>query len=226
MTIKSVLFDLDGTLLDRDASIEQFIRSQRDRLSTYLNHIPESEYTARFIELDCQGHVWKDKVYQSLVEQFQIKGLSWQDLLKDYETNFRFHCLPFPYLLETLNALRKEGYLLGIITNGMTEFQYRSIDGLGIRDYFDPILISEAEGLRKPEAAIFQRALEKLNLSATESVFVGDNLEVDILGAKSAGLKTIWKRNLHWLEVECADAAIDELKEILTIIHELESNLK
>jgi putative hydrolase of the HAD superfamily len=74
--IKSVIFDLDGTLLDRDASVEQFVSVQHDRLSEYLSHIPKNDYIARFIELDCHGHVWKDKVYQSLVSEFAIEGKS------------------------------------------------------------------------------------------------------------------------------------------------------
>ncbi len=66
-------------------SLEQFIAIQYDRLINTLNHISKSDYIGRFIELDCHGHVWKDKVYQELVEEFKIKGLSWQMLLQDYE---------------------------------------------------------------------------------------------------------------------------------------------
>ena len=110
--IKSVLFDLDGTLLDRDTSIEQFIWAQYDRLIDRLNHIPKSEYTTRFIELDCHGHIWKDKVYQTLVGEFEISGISWEELLDDYETQFQFHCVPFPGLIEMLTTLKQQGYLL------------------------------------------------------------------------------------------------------------------
>jgi hypothetical protein len=42
----------------------------------------------RFIELDCLGHVWKDKVYQTLVAEFKIDRISWQELLNDYESQF------------------------------------------------------------------------------------------------------------------------------------------
>jgi putative hydrolase of the HAD superfamily len=66
---QAVLFDLDGTLLDRDASVEQFVSIQYDRVSEHLSHIPKSDYIARFIELDCHGHVWKNKVYQALVTE-------------------------------------------------------------------------------------------------------------------------------------------------------------
>jgi len=155
--LKAVLFDLDGTLLDRDASLEQFILAQYNRLNAHLSHISKIDYLTRFIKLDCRGHVWKDKVYQALVTEFEIKGMSWQTLLDDYETQFQFHCVPFPFLVEMLDALKQQRYLLGIVTNGRGKFQSRSIAGLGIGDYFDVILISEVEQVRKPQPEIFRR---------------------------------------------------------------------
>jgi putative hydrolase of the HAD superfamily len=221
--MKSVIFDLDGTLLDRDASVEQFISVQYDRLSEHLSHIPKNDYTARFIELDCHGHVWKDKVYQSLVSEFAVEGVSWQSLLEDYEMQFQFHCVQFQFLTEMLNELKKQDYLLGIITNGRSPFQARAIDGLGIRDYLDAILISEVEQVRKPQVEIFQRAMNRLGVSASDSVFVGDHPEADIVGAKNAMMKTIWKRNLFWTEPKEADAIIDELSEIPGILTQFNS---
>jgi putative hydrolase of the HAD superfamily len=211
---KSVLFDLDGTLLNRDASVEQFIAVQYDRLSAQLSHISKIDYTNRFIELDCHGYVWKDKVYQYLVAEFKIESMTWQALLNDYETQFQFHCVPFPNLVKMLNTLQQQGYLLGIISNGRGEFQTKAISGLGIQNYFDVTLISEIEGVRKPAPEIFQRAMTRLGVSAQNSVFVGDNPDADILGAKSAGMRTIWKRSSQWVEATEADATIDELNEI------------
>jgi putative hydrolase of the HAD superfamily len=216
--IKAVIFDLDGTLLDRDASVEQFIAIQYDRLSHNLSHIAKNDYIARFIELDCHGYVWKDKVYQQLVEEFQIDGLTWQMLLQDYEQQFQHHCIPFSGLVEMLILLRKQGYLLGIISNGRGEFQAHAIEGLGIQDYFDVILISEFEQIRKPEAEIFHRAAQRLGVIHQDCVFVGDNPEADIIGAKNAGMKVIWKRNLSWQESKEADAIVDELHEIPVIL--------
>jgi putative hydrolase of the HAD superfamily len=221
MTIKSVLFDLDGTLLDRDKSIDRFIDIQYDRLNCYLNHTPKVDYATKFIELDSNGHVWKDEVYRNLVVEFNIEGITWQDLLADYETQFQLHCVPFPWLIELLDTLKQQGYSLGIISNGRGEFQNRAISGLGIRDYFDAILISEIEGVRKPESAIFQRGIDRLGSSAQNSVFVGDNPTADIDGAKQAGMQAIWKRNPHWLEAKQADAVINELNEIPALLERL-----
>jgi putative hydrolase of the HAD superfamily len=216
--IKSILFDLDGTLLDRDTSIEKFIQAQYDRLATCLSHIPKIDYTTRFVELDCHGHVWKDRVYQTLVTEFDIGGMSWEALLDDYETQFQFHCVPFADLMEMLTTLKQQGYLLGIITNGRGQFQDRAIGGLGICDYFDVVLISEIERVRKPQPEIFHRAMNRLGVSAQASVFVGDNPEADIVGAKNANMRTIWKRNFQWLEPKEADAIIDGLNEIPSIV--------
>ena len=102
--VESVLFDLDGTLLDRDTSVKQFIAVQYDRLTEQLSHIPKQDYIDRFIDLDCHGHVWKDKVYQELVVEFVIEGVSWQSLLKDYEMQFQYHCVPFQFLTEMLSG--------------------------------------------------------------------------------------------------------------------------
>lgn len=225
---KAIIFDLDGTLLDRDSSLRSFIANQYDRFLFCLGHIDKTDYIDRFVQLDCRGHVWKDKVYQSLVQEFAICGssseaiakISWKTLLHDYETQFRHSCIPFPYLKETITLLQKQDYLLGMITNGRETFQSRSIQGLGIHDYFDTILISETEQLRKPQPEIFQRALFRLSVTAQESVYIGDNPEADIIGAKNAGLKTIWKRNQFWSEPNEADAIIDELDEILPIIEQ------
>ena len=163
-------------------------------------------------------NVWKDKVYQSLIEELEIAQVSWQFLLDDYETKFINHCVPFPYLIDTINLLKQQDYLLGMITNGRTIFQSRSIQGLGIEKYFNTIVISEAEQIRKPQPEIFQIALSKLKTTAKTSVYIGDNPQADVVGAKKAGLKAIWKRNQFWSEPTEADAVINELDEILPIL--------
>ncbi len=219
--VKSVLFDLDDTLLDRNTSIDKFIEAQYDRLIVHLNHISKTDYVTRFIELDCHGYVWKDRVYQDLVLEFAIDSISWQALLEDYETQFQFYCVPFPFLTETLINLKQQKYLLGIVTNGLGHIQNRSLKGLGIRDYFDVILISEIEQVRKPQPEIFQRAINRLGVTAQDSVFIGDHPEADIKGAKNVGMKAIWKRNLNWWEAKEADAIINELSDIPLILEQL-----
>lgn len=117
--IKAVLFDLDGTLLNRDESVKVFVNKQYDRLENLVGHIPKAKYVTRFIELDNRGYVWKDKVYQRLVDEFKITDLTWEELLQDYINEFKNNCIPFPNLVSMIKELRSNNLVLGIITNGM-----------------------------------------------------------------------------------------------------------
>jgi len=58
-----------------------------------LSHIPKEQYVSRFIELDNHGYVWKDKVYQQLIEEFNICSVTWEELLEDYLDNYKHHCI-------------------------------------------------------------------------------------------------------------------------------------
>lgn len=120
-----------------------------------------------------------------------------------------------------LAFFKQQDYRLGIVSNGRGIFQSRAIDGLGIASFFDTILISEVEELRKPQPEIFHRALFKLSSVANEAVFVGDDPEADVRGAKSAGLKAVWKRNQFHIEPKEANSIIDELYELPNIVRQL-----
>lgn len=215
--IKAVVFDLDGTLLDRDSSLKRFIADQFVRLNRFLGHISEKQYIERFIELDAHGYVWKDKVYQQLAEEFKIEGISAEGLLQDYVNEFQNHCIPFQGLKDLLEKLKKRSIRLGMITNGKGQFQMNNIVALGIEDYFDCILISELEGLKKPDPEIFQRALERMGLAANDCLFVGDHPDNDVEAAIKAGMHGVWKKNGQWKSTE-ADFQIDKLEELLDII--------
>ena len=216
--IKAVIFDLDGTLLNRDESVKKFIDHQYDRLYKWVNHIPKEDYITRFIELDHRGYVWKDKVYQQLTEEFAIRGVTWEELLQDYISHFKDHCIPFPNLVDLLEELRRNQWILGIITNGMGQFQMDSIKALGIEKYFEAILVSEWEGLKKPDPAIFLRALYRLNASPNHSVYVGDHLENDVKASQKAGMEGIWKKDTQWSNVE-AEYMIEDPLELPALLH-------
>ena len=217
--IKAVLFDLDGTLLNRDESVKRFIDDQYDRLNNCLGHIQREEYMTRFIELEKHGYVWKDKVYSQLVEEFKITEVSWEGLLADYISSFKNHCVPFPNLIPMLEELKRTGYKIGMITNGYGQFQMDNVQALGIENYFDTILISEWEGIKKPDAQIFKRALMQLNVTAMQAVFIGDHPVNDILASRNAGMTGIWKRDLHW--DENTELVVDDLKELPSIIEKV-----
>lgn len=216
--IKAVMFDLDGTLLDREESVRRFIHDQYARLKERLTGIEERDYVTRFIELDNHGYRWKDAVYDQLIQEFEISGITRRELLDDYVNEFQHFCVAFANLDPMLNALKTRGLRLGIITNGFGEFQMISIRGLGIRDYFDCILISEWEGMKKPNPELFHRALEALGVTPDTAMFVGDHALHDIQAAKRVGMRTVWKRNDRWAESEAgADESIDDLSELIVM---------
>ncbi|MBB6673523.1 HAD family hydrolase [Cohnella nanjingensis] len=216
---KAILFDLDGTLLDRDRSLLDFVRAQYDRISAF-RHVDKPAFVRRFIELDAKGYVWKDRVYQSLLSEFQADH-SWEALLEDYIDGFRHHCVGFPGLHEMLGHLRDKGLKLAIITNGYTRFQENNIMALQLPPYFDEIVVSEREGVRKPDPEIFHRALRRLNVTPGEAVYVGDHPANDIRAARQAGMRAVWKEDAYYAKPDEANWTIRQLSEISALADHL-----
>lgn len=77
---------------------------------------------------------------------------------------------------------------LHLITNGFEEVQQKKIDNCGIRKLFTTITTSEEAGVKKPEPGIFELALSKANAQPDESLMIGDDIKVDIEGARNIGM--------------------------------------
>ncbi|WIY60764.1 HAD family hydrolase [Bacillus arachidis] len=215
--IRAVLFDLDGTLLDRRQSLESFIGDQYNRYAAHFTEIEKNEYCTRFVQLDNNGYTWKDKVYAILLKEYNITTLTVEQLLHDYVTEFTNHCIPFPNMHELLQQLQNQNIAIGIITNGFTEFQMNNLRALQLHTYTNTILVSEAEGIKKPHPAIFERALKQLNVQAEECIYVGDHPENDVMGAEKAGMTAVWKKDSFWKDFEHSHAVRD-LLEILSFV--------
>ncbi|MGM0846740.1 MAG: HAD family hydrolase [Bacillota bacterium] len=212
--MKAILFDLDRTLHDRDASVLQFLKVQHQRLNEIHHSSIPYAYIDRFIELECNGYVWKDKVYSALSDEFSLP-LTPQELLHEYETGFHPHCLEIDGASSLLNLLKKNGFKVGLVTNGMTDMQNNTINSLGIRAYFDSIIISEEAGIKKPDPAIFKMAAELLETSPSECLYVGDHYENDIAAAHKAGMKAAWLSDCELpAEEHEADLKISSLSEL------------
>jgi HAD superfamily hydrolase (TIGR01662 family) len=103
------------------------------------------------------------------------------------------HWLPETDAHATLQTLREQGYRLGLISNAGDDADVQTlVDKAGLRSYFDTILTSAAMGIRKPNPRIFLAALEHWGYRPSQAAMVGDSLGADILGARNAGLFSVW----------------------------------
>ena len=122
-----------------------------------------------------------------------------------------------------LRELKKK-YRLGLVSN----FAYppaikKTLRKFRLSKFFDAIVISGDIGWRKPSPKIFEKALKKLHVSASETVFVGDAPFQDIAGAKRVGMKTVLLRRLHEKEsvdTDNPDKIISALGELLMILQD------
>ena len=190
MESTAVIFDLDGTIHDRAQGIRAFASNQYNRLG--INPSLASKYTHRFIELDANGMVWKDKVYEVLTKEFDLVGNPpIESLVNEYIETYPSFSIEIEGSTRTINALRSSGIKVGILTNGPSILQRSVISSLGFDDIVDAVVISEESGFRKPQNEIYSLILSKLGVVANHSVMVGDSLEADIEGALAAGVHPV-----------------------------------
>lgn len=219
--IAAVLFDLDETLLDRTTSLIAFLADQHSRFGSRLGACSFSDWRDRFLAIDARGHVHKSIVYPAILSEFGGDLSLKDELLADYRSQCSAFARPFSGMADTLQQLRSRGLRIGIVTNGETEFQSRHIKALGLEPMVDAILISQAEGLRKPDKALFQLAALRLHTITSDCLMVGDNPIADILGAHAAGMQTAWFRcGFDWPEPQTPPpgAVIDQLSEVLALV--------
>lgn len=150
--------------------------------------------------------------------------------LKDFHSVTQAHWIPESDAAPTLDALRDMGYRMGLISNAADDRNTQAlVDKAGVRPYFEVVLSSAAEGIRKPNPLIFRRALERLGAAPDRAAMVGDTLGADILGAKNAGIYSIWitrrantPANQAHLETIAPDAHISTLSELPDLLRSLE----
>jgi putative hydrolase of the HAD superfamily len=213
-----VIFDLDGTLLDRRLSFERFMRDQWQRFFRDLQSVDQAEYVRAVIELDGDGYAPRRELFAGTLARFELPAELADTLLPDYRAGFPGACVLFPDALQTLSSLRAAGLKLGLITNGSVRMQSGKLRCLALEPAFDTVLISDGEGVSKPDPEIFRRALERLGTNASDAVFVGDHPDVDVSGARAAGMKAVWRRDRTVSRTVEADAIIEELGELLPLL--------
>ncbi len=125
-----------------------------------------------------------------------------------------------PGAIELIELLKDRGLILGVISNNDGTTQEKC-EEVGIKNYFDIIADSTNLGFVKPDSRIFQFVLEKLNISSSEALHIGDLYGSDVLGGLNAGLDVIWlnKRRIQRLD----GTQILEVKSLSEIIAQLQA---
>jgi putative hydrolase of the HAD superfamily len=91
---------------------------------------------------------------------------------------------------EALGRLRAVGLRLGVVSNSDGRVE-QALQAAGLRHYFDVVIDSSLAGVEKPDPRIFQAALDALGVEPGEALYVGDLYEIDVLGARAAGIDAV-----------------------------------
>jgi HAD superfamily hydrolase (TIGR01509 family) len=91
---------------------------------------------------------------------------------------------------KALARLKAAGLLLGVVSNSEGRVE-KALEAAGLRKYFDVVVDSGVLGIEKPDPRIFQAALKALGVEPDEALYVGDLYEVDIVGARAAGMEAV-----------------------------------
>jgi putative hydrolase of the HAD superfamily len=207
--LQAVIFDLGNTLIHftgtwpevmrrADTALIQYLQAAgldvdqhsflpefRDRLNAYYQERESEfiEYTTRYYLKEILAEYGYLDVPEALLTE----------ALQGYYAVSQDNWLPEEDALPTLDALKQRGYRLGLISNAADDADVQTlVDKAGIRDYFDQILTSAALGIRKPDPRVFKPLLDSWGFVPERVAMVGDTLGADILGARNAGLFSIW----------------------------------
>jgi putative hydrolase of the HAD superfamily len=186
VALQGILFDLDGTLFAREAAFWLWLREE-------ARHAPQSATGldwAQVVRLDQRGRGPKPRLLEYLALALSWPERSLEARLQRLRQGILGQARADPRLLALLGRLRRS-YRLGVVTNGSSQAQRGKLSGLQIETFFDPIIVSEEVGHRKPEFAIFRLAARGWPLAHAEVLFVGDDAILDIGGAKGAGMQTL-----------------------------------
>jgi putative hydrolase of the HAD superfamily len=125
----------------------------------------------------------------------------------------------FPGAFETVEALKREGIRLALITNGPSESQRRKVATFDLSRHFEHIQIEEEFGAGKPEEHVYLHAMSVLGVAPQETWMVGDNLEYDVGAPQRLGIFGIWHdgwgRGLPSTSSTKPDRVITRLKQLL-----------
>ncbi len=189
------LFDLDNTLVDRTVAFGLAL----PRLAEHYGLDPD-EVVPFMIETDQDGGVGWEVWMTRTIERFDIDTTA-----DEMAATFRPHYLACyqvePEVRDGLHRLKQKGWQIGVVTNGPPS-QSEKVTGTGLDRVVDGWVVSEEVGVRKPDRRIFEIAADHCSSSLDGGWMVGDSAPADMVGARNAGLRSVWlHRGRDWAEV-------------------------
>jgi HAD superfamily hydrolase (TIGR01549 family) len=236
MKVEAVLFDLFDTLILLESG-EAYYRPSLKKLHEFLvkNGINDSfedfervyfEVRDKFYSESCnleEPH-FNVRVSETL-RRLGYKLDASDPIVKGATAAFAEEFVRYATLdAEALDVLRKlhEKYKLGLVSNfAIPEYGWKLLDKFSLKQFFDAVIISGEVNRRKPSPEIFEKALKSLNVEASRAVFVGDMPDLDVMGPKSVGMKTILikRRPIENMSTK-PDKLITHLCELLSVFED------
>ena len=211
--IKAIFFDAGDILYyrhRRNEHLNQFLNGKK------LNPAPNlEEEKARLKELAFVGKMKRHDYYAEVIRLYGVtdpleiaEGV--RALADDSDT-----VAIYDGVAETLLELKKRGFILGIITDTSMPFsnKLRWFEEHGFGDIWDVVISSREIGIRKPEAIMYELALNQANVSPAQAMFVGHKTS-ELIGARSVGMKIAACNNDPDAP---ADYYLKEIRELLTL---------
>jgi putative hydrolase of the HAD superfamily len=210
------LFDLDNTLLDREAAFarwaEAFIRE----------HALRQEAWPFMRSADQDGMTPKEALFEQMRAEFDV-STDVEELLARYYLDY-----PDCYTVDVetvrgIRQLRSQGWRVAVVTNGGPA-QMAKLEATNLTGEFDAICVSEIVGVRKPDPAIFEMAAD-LCERPVEGWMTGDSVAADMAGGRRVGLRTIWiARGRTWTSTDpVPDSVVETVPQAVKLILESDS---
>lgn len=203
---KNFIFDLYGTLIDvkTDETSKNFYKKYTKWLRKKGYFFTWREFMIPFLRIE-QAYRLRPSRYKNpeiaiepvFREVFATKGYVMDDeKLREMAEGFRRlsteHMYLYPDSLSCLQALKKAGKRIFLLSNAQRSFTWPELEKTGILPYFDGVLISSDEGCMKPDVAFFDILCNRYSLEKKESIMIGNELQSDVAGAVSAGIDSLY----------------------------------
>ncbi len=222
--LKAILVDVDNTLFDFEASALMALHRSAERyriklpenmLSIFIKHNNElwneiENNTLTFPELQRIR-------FSRIFEEAQIENIDGYQFELTFDEVFEDCSSVIDGARDLLSYLSGK-YTLAIASNASKRQQIKRLESTDLARYFDYIFTSEELKASKPDAIFFRRILDAIEIEAREALMLGDSLKADIIGAKKAGLSTMWFNRSNEAHSAYANYEITRLIEAIAIL--------